>query len=60
MKQLKIFRICIDFATAILINHFCCSEKVFILMNIYIAGKNLMKLQKRLKKLFTTRFFWGD
>ena len=28
-------------------------KKVFILMNIWIAGKNLLKPQYRIKKLFT-------
>ena len=35
----------------ILINLFCYWEKVFILMNIWTAGKNLMKPHYHLKKL---------
>ena len=31
----------------------CCYEKVFILMKIWIIGKNLMKPHYHLKKLFT-------
>ena len=42
MKQLKIFRLHINFAKAILINLLYCEEKVFIRMNRWIAGRNLI------------------
>ena len=41
----------IHFVMVILINLFCYWEKVFILMNIWTAGKNLMKPHYHLKKL---------
>ena len=33
-----------------LVNLFCCQEKVFILMNIWMIGKSLMKQHYRKKK----------
>ena len=53
MNQLKMFQLRINLAKVILINFFCCYEKVFILMRIRIASEILMKLQYHLKKLFT-------
>ena len=59
LEQLKIFRICLHFAMVILIFFFCLFcfffsfFFVFIPTNIWITGKNLMKLQYRQKKLFT-------
>ena len=40
------------FLMAIIINLFCYEEKVFILMSIWIARKDLMKLLYHLKKIF--------
>ena len=37
----------------ILINLFCYREKVFILMNIWIPGKDLLKLYCQIKTIFT-------
>ena len=41
----------IHFVMVILINLFCYWEKIFILMNIWTAGKNLMKPHYHIKKL---------
>ena len=42
----------VNFVIKILINLFCCWEKELMLMNKYIAGKNLMKHHCLIKKLF--------
>ena len=42
-----------NFVKETLINLFCYKEKVFILMNTRITGKDLMKLPSQIKKLFT-------
>ena len=42
-----------QFCDAILINLFCYYEKVFILMSIWIAGKDLIKRHYQIKNVFT-------
>ena len=41
-----------NFVMETLINLFCYQEKVFILMNTWIVGKDLMKHHYLIKKLF--------
>ena len=52
-KFIKRFKNTFKFLIAILINLFCCWEKVFILMNIWMSGKGLMKHHCLKKTIFS-------
>ena len=52
-KFIKRFKNTFKFLIAILINLFCCWEKVFILMNIWMSGKGLMKHHCLKKTVFS-------
>ena len=52
-KFIKRFKNTFKFLIAILINLFCCWEKIFILMNIWMSGKGLMKHHCLKKTIFS-------
>ena len=52
-KFIKRFKNTFKFLIAILINLFCCWEKVFILMNIWMSGEGLMKHHCLKKTIFS-------
>ena len=52
-KFIKRFKNTFKFLIAILTNLFCCWEKVFILMNIWMSGKGLMKHHCLKKTIFS-------
>ena len=52
-KFIKRFKNTFKFLIAILINLFCCWEKVFILMNLWMSGKGLMKHHCLKKTIFS-------
>ena len=52
-KFIKRFKNTFKFLIAILINLFCCWEKVFVLMNIWMSGKGLMKHHCLKKTIFS-------
>ena len=56
MDQLKNFEIRTNFAMETLINLFCYLKKVFILMNTWKTGTDLMKQHSLIKKLLTVNY----
>ena len=50
----------INFVMKTLINLFCCYERVFIHMNAWISGKDLMKHHYQIKKAFYSELYLED